>query len=56
MITSLPMTEADILNEIVEPGRSRFSRQVAEEFLSLCFNEAAREREFESCCKRTMLV
>ena len=44
MITSLPMTEADILNEIVEPGRSRFSRQVAEEFLSLCFNESARER------------
>ena len=33
MITALPMTEADILNEIVEPGHSRFSRQVAEEFL-----------------------
>jgi len=44
MITSLPITEADILNEIVEPGHSRFSRQVAEEFLSLCFNESARER------------
>ncbi len=43
MITSLPITEADILNEIVEPGHSRFSRQVAEEFLSLCFNESARE-------------
>ena len=44
MITSLPITEADILNEIVEPSHSRFSRQVAEEFLSLCFNESARER------------
>ncbi len=33
MITSLPMTEADILNEIVEPSRCRFSRQLAEEFL-----------------------
>ena len=44
MITSLPITEADILNEIVEPGHNRFSRQVAEEFLSLCFNESARER------------
>jgi len=44
MITSLPITEADILNEIVEPGHSRFSRLVAEEFLSLCFNESARER------------
>jgi len=44
MITSLPITEADILHEIVEPGHSRFSRQVVEEFLSLCFNESARER------------
>ncbi len=44
MITSLPITEADILNEIIEPGHSRFTRQVAEEFLSLCFNESARER------------
>ena len=44
MITSLPITEADILNEIIEPRHSRFSRQVAEEFLSLCSNESARER------------
>jgi len=44
MIESLPITEADILNELVEPGHSRFSRQVAEEFLSLSFNESARER------------
>ena len=44
MITSLPITEAEILNEIVEPGHSRFNRQVAEKFLSLCFNESARER------------
>jgi len=33
MIISLPMTEADILNEIVEPSHCRFSREVVDEFL-----------------------
>ena len=44
MISSLGLTEADILDEVVEPNRSTFSRQVAEEFLSLRFNETATER------------
>lgn len=44
MISSLALTEADILDEVVEPNRSTFSRQVAEEFLSLRFNETATER------------
>ena len=44
MISSLALTEADILDEVVEPSRSTFSRQVAEEFLSLRFNETATER------------
>ena len=44
MVSSLALTEADILDEVVEPNRSTFSPQVAEEFLSLRFNETATER------------
>ena len=44
MISSLALPEADILDEVVERNRSTFSRQVAEGFLSLRFNETATER------------
>ena len=44
MISSLALTEADIFDEVIEPNRSTFSPQVAEEFLSLRFNETATER------------
>ena len=44
MISPTALTEADILDEVVEPNRSTFSRQVAEEFLSFRFNETATER------------
>ncbi len=44
MISPSALTEADILDEVVEPSRSTFSRQVAEEFRSLRFNETATER------------
>ena len=44
MISSVALTEADILDKVVEPNRSTFSRQVAEEFLSLRFNDVATER------------
>ena len=44
MISSVALTEADILGEVVESNRSTLSRQVAEEFLSLRFNDTATER------------
>ena len=44
MILSIALTEADILEEVIAPNRSTFSRQVAEEFLSLRFNDSATER------------
>lgn len=44
MISSLALTESDILDEVVKPSHSTFSRQVAEEFLSMRFNETATER------------
>lgn len=44
MNPELVLTEADILNEIVEPNRPTFSPQVAEELLSLHFNDSATDR------------
>ena len=44
MILPNTLTEADILGEVVDANRKVFSRQVAEEFLSLRFDDAARER------------
>lgn len=54
MISPSALTEADILDEIVEPSRSTFSRQVAEEFLSLRFNETATERIRELLQKKNV--
>jgi hypothetical protein len=42
--SAVMLTEADILDEVVEPSRRTFSRQVAEKFLSLRFNDVAMER------------
>ena len=38
------LTEADILTEVVEPNRPTLSPQLAEELLSLHFNDRATER------------
>lgn len=44
MILPSSLTEADILGEVVDANQKAFSRQVAEEFLSLRFDDEARER------------
>ncbi|MDA1055730.1 MAG: hypothetical protein O3C40_35495 [Planctomycetota bacterium] len=41
MSTEPTLTEADILTEVVEPNRATLSPQLAEELLSLHFNEKA---------------
>lgn len=38
------LSEADILTEVVEPHRPGLSRELAEELLSLHFNEGATDR------------
>jgi len=43
MIKSVSLSEADILDELVEPGRSTLSARIAEELLSLNFSDSARE-------------
>ena len=44
MSTEAVVTEADILTEVVEPNRPMLSAQLAEELLSLKFNEEATGR------------
>ena len=44
MSTETTLTEADILTEVVEPNRPTLSPQLAEELLSLRFNDAATDR------------
>ena len=44
MSTEATLTEADILTEVVEPNRATFSPQLAEELLSLRFNDNATNR------------
>ena len=44
MISTSAITEADILNEVVKASTRAFSRQVAEEFLSFGFDDAATTR------------
>ena len=44
MNTEAGLTEADILTEVVEPNRPTLSPQLAEELLSLHFNDQATER------------
>ena len=41
MSTEPTLTEADILTEVVEPNRATLSPQLAEELLSLHFNDKA---------------
>ncbi len=43
MIKSVFLSEADILDELVEPHRSTLSARVAEELLSLNFSESAKD-------------
>lgn len=43
MIKSVSLSEADILDELVEPHRSTLSARVAEELLSLSFNDSAKD-------------
>ena len=43
MIKSVSLSEADILDELVEPHRSTLSARVAEELLSLNFSESAKD-------------
>ena len=38
------LTEADILSEVVEPNRAMLSAELAEELMSLKFNDEATER------------
>ena len=44
MITEATISAADILTEVVEPGRPNLSPDAAREFLSLRFNDAATTR------------
>ena len=44
MSTHATLTEADILTEVIEPNRSTISPQLAEELLSLRFNDSATGR------------
>ena len=44
MNTAATLTEADILTEVVEPNRATLSPQLAEELLSLRFNDDATNR------------
>ena len=44
MNTEAALTEADILTEVVEPNRATLSPQLAEELLSLHFNDKATDR------------
>ena len=44
MNTQVTLTEADILTEVVEPNRATLSPQLAEELLSLRFNDDATDR------------
>lgn len=44
MSTETILTEADILTEVVEPNRPMLSAELAEELLSLKFNEDATGR------------
>ena len=44
MSTETILTEADILTEVVEPNRATLSPQLAEELLSLRFNDKATDQ------------
>ena len=44
MNTQVTLTEADLLTEVVEPNRATLSAQLAEELLSLRFNDDATDR------------
>lgn len=44
MLIEATLSEADILTEVVEPHRPGLSRELAEELLSLHFNEGATDR------------
>lgn len=44
MSTEATLTEADILTEVVEPNRPTISPELAEELLSLRFNDGANIR------------
>ncbi len=43
MIKSVSLSEADILDELVEPHRNSLSARVAEELLSLNFRDSAKD-------------
>ena len=53
MNTDATLTEADILTEVVEPNRATLSPQLAEELLSLHFNDQATARIRELLQKNT---
>lgn len=53
MNTEATLTEADILTEVVEPNRRTLSPQLAEELLSLHFNDQATDRIRELLQKNT---
>lgn len=44
MSTEATLTETDILTEVVEPNRATFSREFAEELLSMRFKDDATQR------------
>ena len=44
MIATSPLSEADILSDMIVPNSGTFSRQVAEEFLALRFDAGATAR------------